>query len=29
MCGDANGRYFEPAQGRNWSVGMSPDVAMH
>jgi len=29
IVGDSNGRYFEPAQGRTWSVGMSLDLALH
>jgi iron complex outermembrane recepter protein len=28
IVGDANGRFFEPAPGRNWFVGVSVDVAL-
>ena len=27
IVGDTNGRYFEPAPGRNWFAGVSVDVA--
>ena len=28
IVGDTNGRFFEPAPGRNWFVGVSIDVAL-
>ena len=28
IVGDANGRFFEPAPGRNWFIGASVDVAL-
>ena len=28
IVGDTNGRYFEPAPGRNWFVGASVDVRL-
>jgi iron complex outermembrane receptor protein len=28
IVGDTNGRFFEPAPGRNWFVGASLDVAL-
>ena len=27
IVGDTNGRYFEPAPGRNWFAGITLDVA--
>ena len=26
IVNDTNGRYYEPAPGRNWFVGMSVDI---
>jgi len=28
IVGDTNGRFFEPAPGRNWFIGASIDVAI-
>ena len=28
IVGDTNGRYFEPAPGRNWYVGVSAEIAL-
>ena len=28
IVGDTNGRFFEPAPGRNWFVGASVDIAL-
>jgi iron complex outermembrane receptor protein len=28
IVGDSNGRYFEPAPGRNWFVGANVDVRL-
>jgi len=28
IVGDTNGRFFEPAPGRNWFVGASVDVRL-
>jgi iron complex outermembrane receptor protein len=28
IVGDTNGRYFEPAPGRNWFAGVSVDIAL-
>jgi iron complex outermembrane receptor protein len=28
IVGDSNGRFFEPAPGRNWFAGINVDVAL-